>query len=434
MLTDSYKMTHWLQYPPETETVYSYFESRGGLFPYTVFFGLQYLLKRYLAGVVVTPDEVGETHDFAKLHFGGQEGLFNLKGWEHIALDHGGVLPIRICAVPEGSVVPVHTPLMTVENTCPQCYWLTNYLETLLVQAWYPTTVATLSREAKKIFAAYLAKTADKSAIPNLDFKLHDFGFRGVSSVESAAIGGAAHLVNFKGTDTFAALALLRDYYHEPCAGFSIPASEHSTITSWGEAHEIEAIRNMLTQYPQSLVACVCDSYNIYAAVKAIGTTLKDAVLARNGTLVVRPDSGNPSIVVCDVLAELWHYFGGTTNSKGYKVLDPHVRVIQGDGISNLGSIDDILSAMEGKGWSTDNIAMGMGGGLLQKVNRDTNSFAFKCSAIKVAGQWRDVYKSPVTDPGKRSKAGRFDLPVVFEDGRLLVDHKLEDIRKLAAL
>jgi nicotinamide phosphoribosyltransferase len=344
-------------------------------------------------------------------HFGGGQ-VFNRAGWEHILNKHDGYLPVRIMAVPEGTVVPGRNVLMTLVNTDPDCFWLTNYLETLLVQTWYPVTVATQSREMKKIIMRYLEETGDPAGIA---FKLHDFGFRGVSSVETAGIGGAAHLVNFMGTDTFEALVVARKYYGERMAGFSIPASEHSTITSWGKENEVDAMRNMLTQYPTGLVACVSDSFDIYKACSELwGKELKDEVLARDGTLVVRPDSGDPPVVVVKILELLWDAFGGEINDKGYRVLDPHVRVIQGDGI-DFEMLEKILSAMKNNKLSADNIAFGSGGGLLQKLNRDTLKFAFKCSSITINGEEADVYKDPITDKGKGSKRGR--LKLVKEDG-----------------
>merc|ERR1712151_1393474 len=194
-----------------------------------------------------------------------------------------------------GTVLPYKNVLFTMENTDPKCFWLTNYLETLLVQVWYPTTVCTQSREQKKIIKTWMTKTGCTEQVDGGAhlFKLHDFGFRGVSSVESAALGGAAHLVNFRGTDTLAALMMVNDCYGSECAGFSIPASEHSTITSWGKEREVMAFKNMLEQYPTGLVACVSDSYNIYDACEKLwGDKLKAEIENRDGTLIVRPDSG----------------------------------------------------------------------------------------------------------------------------------------------
>ena len=452
LLTDSYKGSHYKQYPPCTETVYSYFESRGGRWTDVVFFGLQYYLKRYLAGSRIDAARIAEAEAIFVRHFG-SAAFFNRAGWEHIVRNHDGRLPVRIRAVAEGSVVPNLNVLMTIENTDPACFWLTNYLETLLVQVWYGSTVATQSREMKKILLRFLAETGDPAGA---DFKLHDFGFRGVSSVETAGVGGAAHLVNFRGSDTMAGLLVARDFYGCEMAGFSIPAAEHSTITAWGPDHEVDAYANMLEQFPHGLVAVVSDSYDIFRACSEIwGGRLRDKVLHRDGTLVIRPDSGDPTAVLPRVLDILGERFGCETNAKGYKVLDPHVRVIQGDGI-DFDSLSAILEAMKAKGWSADNIAFGSGGGLLQKLNRDTLQFAFKCSSATIRGQERDVFKQPVTDTGKRLRrrsrlkpfvhdqggyrtvphdaAGDDQLIEVFRDGLLLHDWTFSQIRERAEI
>lgn len=402
LLTDSYKVSHYLQYPDKTEKVSSYFESReGAKFPEGVFFGLQYYLETYLAGKVVTEEKIQYAKELTALHFGSE--VFNEKGWRYILEKHDGHLPIQIKAVPEGTVVPQSNVLMAVENTDKNCYWLTNYLESILLHPWYGCTVATQSREMKKIIQKYLIKTGTPELI---DFKLHDFGFRGVSSIETAAVGGAAHLLNFKGTDTLVGCVLAKEIYDCPIAGFSIPAAEHSTITSWTREGEEKAYENMLEKYPKGFVAVVSDSYDIYNACKNIwGKKLREKVLNRDGTLVIRPDSGDPPKVVCEILHILYEAFGGRVNEKGYKVLDDHIRIIQGDGI-DFDMLDMILCEMEKQGFSADNIAFGSGGGLLQKLNRDIQKFAFKCCAITVDGKQHDVYKDPVTDPGKISKRG----------------------------
>lgn len=404
--SDSYKMCHWKQYPPKTQKVYSYFESRGGRFKHTLFFGLQAILKKYLEGQVVTKEKIDEAEIIAKGHFG-NNSYFNRVGWEYILEKHEGRLPVVIKAVEEGTIVPVRNALITIENTDPNCYWLTNYLETLLVQVWYPITVATQSWYMKQKILDYLELTGDPSLI---DFKLHDFGFRGVSSVETAGMGGMAHLVNFKGTDTLEGIMYAIKYYGGIICGHSIPASEHSTITSWGRDNESKAYKNMLTQYPTGLVACVSDSFDIYNACEKIwGEELRMEVNKREGTLVIRPDSGDPKKVVPKVLDILGQQFGFTVNHKGFKVLNPKVRVIQGDGIS-YDTFEGIMQSIIDKKWSMDNLAFGSGGGLLQKLDRDTCKFAFKCSSITVDGKEQDVFKQPITDMGKSSKAGRLAL------------------------
>lgn len=403
--TDSYKASHWLQYPPGTDATFFYVESRGGTYDRTVFFGLQAILKEYLAKPV-THAHVDEARDLFAAH--GEP--FNEAGWRYIVDHHGGLLPIRIRAVPEGTVVPTHQALMTIESTDPAAFWVPSYLETMLLRIWYPVTVATISWHAKQTIRQFLERSSD-DVEEQLPFKLHDFGSRGVSSAESAAIGGAAHLVNFLGTDTVSGLLLARAHYHEPMAGFSIPAAEHSTITSWGRQNEAEAYRNMIRQFakPGAIVAVVSDSYDIYHAItEHWGKTLRQEVIDSGATVVVRPDSGDPVAVVHQCLELLDEAFGHTVNAKGYKVLN-HVRVIQGDGI-NPTSIRAILDRVTSAGYATDNVAFGMGGALLQQLNRDTQKFALKCSAARVNGAWIDVWKDPVTDKGKQSKRGRMTL------------------------
>lgn len=446
--TDSYKASHFLQYPPNTAGQFSYLESRGGMYDRTVFFGLQYILKEYLSKPILE-EHVIEAAELYKSH--GEP--FNLDGWMHVVRDHKGKLPLKIRAVPEGSVIPTHNVLMTVENTCPHCFWLTSYMETILVRLWYPISVATRSWFAKKKILDILNATSDDPQA-NVAFKLHDFGSRGVSSSESAAIGGAAHLINFMGTDTVIALKLLRDHYNIPMAGFSIPAAEHSTITAWGREGEVEAYRNMLKQFakPGSLVAVVSDSYDIWAAAEKMwGEQLRQQVIDSGATVVIRPDSGNPADVVFRLLNILDSKFGSVTNRKGYKVLN-HVRIIQGDGV-NEESIREVLAkAARDGGFSADNVNFGMGGALLQQLNRDTQKFAYKCSAVRIGDEWRDVSKDPIGDSSKRSKAGRLDLihkdgiyqtvvgqdwqsamRTVFFEGDIMIDESFSEIRSRAA-
>ena len=453
--TDSYKASHWLQYPPQTTLVHSYLESRGSEREYreTVFFGLQYILKNYFSEPI-TADEIEEAAEMIPAH-----GLaFNVAGWNRLLEKHGGRLPLKIRAVPEGSVVPVKNALMTIENTDPEFYWLVSWFETQLMRIWYPITVATQSFYLKRDIYQFLSETAD-DADSEIAFKLHDFGSRGVSSQESAALGGAAHLLSFMGSDTMTALLLLKNFYHSEMAGFSIPAAEHSTITSWGRDREADAYRNMLRQFakPGKVVAVVSDSWNIYNAVEKIwGEELKQEVIDSGATVVIRPDSGEPVEVVTKVAHLLADKFGTTINSKGFRVLNT-VRIIQGDGVNPV-SIKAILESLKAHDFSASNIAFGMGGALLQKVNRDTLEFAYKCSAIMVNGELRDVYKQPITDAGKNSKRGRLDLirdqngfktvrlpdaatvaapnsmmTTAFENGEVLLDETLDAIRQRVA-
>ncbi len=453
--TDSYKASHWLQYPPQTELVHSYLESRGcdRDWSETVFFGLQYILKRYFLERF-TREMVEEAREVITAH--GEP--FNYEGWTRLIAKHGGRLPLIVRAVPEGSVVPLRNVLMTVENTDPEFFWLTSWFETQLMRIWYPCTVATQSFQIKRDVYRFLSETADDPDA-EIGFKVHDFGARGVSSQETAAIGGAAHLVNFFGTDTMAALLIHRDFYNTPMAGFSIPAAEHSTITSWGRGNEAEAYRNMLRNFakPGALVAVVSDSWNIFEAVEKIwGETLRREVVDSGATVVIRPDSGEPVEVVSRVARILGEKFGTDVNTKGYKVLR-NVRIIQGDGV-NQQSIRAILERLKAEGFSASNVAFGIGGALLQKIDRDTLKFAYKCSAIVTDGKLIEVYKQPITDAGKNSKRGRLDLVhrnglfetvkleapglssladsamrTVYRDGELLIDDDLATIRDRSA-
>lgn len=403
--TDSYKLSHWLQYPVGMDGMFSYIESRGCGFDRSVMFGLQPILLDFFTRRI-TREDVAMAKEIAAAH--GEP--FNEAGFLRIVDTHEGFWPLRIRALPEGSVVPASVPMVTVESTDPELAWAVSYVETILLQLWYPVTVATLSWSVRQVIAGFLAETSDDVA-GQLPFKLHDFGYRGTSSPQTAARGGLAHLLSFRGTDTLAAVLAARAYYDEPMAGYSIPAAEHSTITSWGPEAEVDAYRNMIRQFgkPGAVFACVSDSTDIYRAVdKLWGEVLRQDVIDSGATLVVRPDSGDPVEVVLRCAQLLERHFGADTNGKGYKVLR-NVRLIQGDGINDR-TVRDILASLKSNAYSADNIAFGMGGGLLQQVNRDTLRFAMKCSAIRVDGVWRDVWKNPVTDPGKASKRGRMTV------------------------
>lgn len=451
--TDSYKASHWLQYPPNTQKVFSYIESRGGKYQKHLFFGLQAYIKEYLTKPI-TKSMIDEAEEIFKWH--GEP--FNRKGWERIIEKYQGYLPLKIRSVKEGTVLPTKNVLVSVENTDPEFFWLTSYVETSMLRAvWYGTTVASNSWSIKQVIKKALEKSGNVEGLP---FKLHDFGARGVSSLESAEIGGAAHLVNFMGTDTISGIMHAKKYYNAGTNfAFSIPAAEHSTMTTWGGKNgEVVAMRNMLQKFakPNSLVAVVSDSYDIYNAVSNLwGRKLKQEVLNSGATVVVRPDSGHPATVVLKVVQLLEEAFGSKVNDKGYKVLHPAVRVIQGDGI-NEDSIIEILDSLMKAGYSADNIAFGMGGALLQQVDRDTLKFAMKASAAFINNKWTDVYKDPITDKGKVSKRGKISLyrnefghietrpegmsdghwsdimEDVFENGKLLRDQSFEEIRELA--
>ena len=512
--TDSYKTSHWNQYPRGTEAVYSYFESRkGAKFDVTPFFGLQYILKAYFTGVRVTEEKLNQARLLVAIHFGqttlekitpyifnkhltlmtmapvfdtdgvqtgvkqvinpsiridwdryfkdtNQKEMFNFAGWNHILKNHGGVLPLRIKAVPEGSPIPTGNVLMTVENLDPKnTFWLTNYVESILTHVWYPSTVAALSRKTKQVIKGFLAETGTDDFF--LNFKLHDFGYRGVTSDEAAGIGGMAHLVNFMGTDTVPAMEFAMFYYGASPDGlaFSVPATEHSVMTALGAGGEEEVVDNLLREYPTGILSVVADSYDIYNFVEHIvGEVFAKRINDRNGIFVIRPDSITPTHMTPEaemvwIVQTLAQKLGYTVNDKGFLVLNPKVRVLWGDGI-DLDGIARILQALKDAKLSTDNIAcFGMGGGLLQKVNRDTQRFAFKSCAQKRNGQWFDIYKLP-KDLSKASKRGRLKLVktetgfdtvpesdpredvmvTVFENGNLTREFTFDEVRKNAAV
>ncbi|MGP9545337.1 nicotinate phosphoribosyltransferase [Psychrobacter sp. AOP7-B1-25] len=451
--SDSYKTSHWVQYPSGSEYLSSYIEARKGDYD-VVFFGLQAFIKEYLS-TPITHQDIDEAEKVIQAH-----GLtFNRAGWEHLIEKHDGYLPLRIQAVPEGSIVPVSNVVCQVINTDPEFYWLPSYIETALLRAiWYPSTVASVSHYCKDIIRQALEKSADNTE--SLPFRLHDFGSRGASSQETVALGSLAHLVNFAGTDSMTALVAASRWYKmsDDMPAFSIPAAEHSTMTAWGRDGETAAFHNMIEQFggEDKAFSVVSDSYDLWNAIDNIwGDALKDEVKNMGGTLVIRPDSGEPTKVVREALERLAVKFGTTVNSKGYKVLPDYVRIIQGDGISPQ-SLSKIIDVVIKAGFSIENVTFGMGGGLLQQVNRDTMSWAMKSSAIRIDGTWKDIYKDPVTSRSKRSKKGRLALvkgdngqlntvkenemnePAdnllrdIYVDGQLLIEDSLTTIRERA--
>jgi len=406
LLTDSYKLSHYTQYPKDMAWMQSYMESRGGKYEDIVWFGLQYYL-RFMDSMFhkVDVDQLSFISSLAAQH-----GVpFNAIGW-HRLVSELGYLPLKIYAVPEGSIQKPHSVLMTIESTDPESAWLVNYMETLLMKLWYSCTVATKAYHVRKI----ISKHYHSVGLPFNAFAYHNFGDRGSTSVEAAMIGGMAHLTQFMGTDNFSSLSVLMSNYGVvENTGFSIPATEHSTVTSWGKEHEHTFIENYIESFkgtPYKMVACVLDSYDLMSAVKFC-CSLKDKVEHEDyPTLVMRPDSGNPLEIIPDMLQTMFQSKLSTTVQNGYILFDKY-RIIWGDGISPE-MIDLILSKVISMGYSPANIAFGSGGDLMQKVNRDTCKFAIKCCAIKLDdGTVREVYKEPKTDLSKTSKKGIQKLP-----------------------
>lgn len=437
LLADGYKYSHHKLYYPGTSKVFSYLESRGGKFDSTVFYGLQYFLKEYLEGFAFTQQDLDEAEPILQQVFG-RDDIFDKSKFQYILDTYDGKLPVRIKAVPEGAVVPTSNVLMTIENTDPNCFWLTNFLETLLMQVWYPITVATISREVKKVLTHYYKETASAGAEAGIEYVLNDFGVRGASSIETASLGGSAHLVNFQGSDNITGSVLAQRYYNTATVfGKSIPATEHSICTLLGEKGELDIFKHVLETFPTGTVACVSDSYNIFRACEQYwGEDLKAEILDRDGVLVIRPDSGDPITTLLHIFPILFDKFGYTLNEKGYKVLPPQVRVIQGDGV-NYDAIKDIYQALKENEISAENLALGMGGALLQKLDRDTQQFALKCSYAEINGEGVAVQKRPtemdangnIGESTKKSKGGKLKLIKLNGEYRTVVESEYPEIK-----
>lgn len=417
---DSYKHSHLSMYPKGITNLFSYIEARGGEFDDIVPFGIQAFVNSYLQ-YQITRKDVIQAKKLILAH--GEpftEEQYSL--WMNIIDKYNGYLPLRINSVKEGLVLKPKNILVSIESTDPDYFWLPSYIETQLLRAvWYPTTVASVSYACKKILWKYCTQTSDNPQ-ESIKFRLHDFGGRGCTSHESSMIGGAAHLVNFYGTDTLSCLPYIQEYYAdcEYIVGYSIPASEHGVITIWGRENEERAYENILDHYAKKgkMVAVVSDSYNIYHAVQELwGNSLREKLLNSEAVLVIRPDSGEPTEILPELLSIAAKVFGYTINSKGYKLLPPYVRFIQGDGMTRH-TINDICKSIVNSGFSIDNVNFGMGKGLLQDCDRDTSKFAQKvCAASTDNGEtWFDVYKDPITDSGKMSKKGRQKLIFTEEE------------------
>ncbi|KWW97309.1 Nicotinamide phosphoribosyltransferase [Carbonactinospora thermoautotrophica] len=407
---DNYKHCHYPLYPPGTEYVSSYIESRGGAFPVTMFVGLQAFIREYLMRPI-TLEDIDEAEFVVR-----EQGMhFNRENWLGILNDYDGFLPVEIEAVPEGTVLPTRNVLVQVINTDPKYYWVTSFFETALLRAvWYPTTIGTVSWLCKQVIKEALARTSDHPEL--VRSILHDYGARGVSSQESAALGGLAHLVNFSQSDTVPGILAAKKYYNAGHVSNSGPNSEHAGFCAWGRDGEADAMRNMLRTYRDNGVALLLtDTYDHENAVKnIIGRELRDEIRNFPGLVGIRPDSGDVVQVTADTVEWLMDSFGYETNSKGFKVLPPFIRVVQGDGVT-FESLPKIYIELERRGLAADNALFGMGGGLLQHWNRDTMNFGQKASAVRVNGEWRAIAKSPTGADFKASKAGR--LALKYENG-----------------
>lgn len=476
---DGYKLDHRRQYPNCTEYVYSNWTPRGSRVDgveEVVFVGLQYYLDKYLGEEFdeffeLDEDEVADRYERRVNGYLGP----NTIGTEHIrALHRLGYLPLRFKALPEGMSVPLRVPMLTVENTHPDFGWLVNYLETLMsTTLWMPMTAATLAKHFRELLLHWAEVTGSSKEF--IDFQAHDFSFRGMAGFEAAQLAGFGHLTQFVGTDTIPAIDFVEDYYGVPegyLVGASVAATEHSVMCAGGEDDELQTYSRLIDLYPSGIVSVVSDTWDLWKVLTETIPALHDKIMARDGKLVVRPDSGNPADIICGdpdagihqpaykgVVELLWEEFGGTVNEKGFKTLDQHIGVIYGDAI-NYDRANEILRRLAEKGFAADNIVFGVGSFTYQYNTRDTFGFAMKSTNVTINGEDKPIFKDPVTDSGeKKSLHGRLIvvetenglqvldqtqaeerdrlhgddlLTTVWEDGRFLVRHTFDEVRKRA--
>ncbi len=406
LAADSYKLSHAFAYPSDVEGMFSYIESRTNGKDIIIPFGLQMFLKEHLM-IPITNADIDEAEEFASLH--GEP--FARGKWQYIVDRYNGYFPVSIMAVPEGTPVRSGNILVGVWCTDPEVFWVTSYIEDVLLRAvWYPSSIASMDYEIKKDIAHFYRISGANMAI--LPFALHDFGARGVTCHEQAERGGAAHLVNFMGSDTMEGIRAANYYYKEKMAGFSVPATEHSVECSFGldVEGEKEYIRNVLTNLakPGGIVSIVIDGKDVYRCAEVLCTEFKDTIIASECKIVFRPDSGDMMEVVPRLLRMQELAFGYTTTSTGHKTIK-YVGILQGDGVDHM-SIRSLLGKILSLGYSADCVVFGSGGALLQKVNRDTYKWAMKASAIYVDKKWIGISKDPITDSGKSSKEGVLHL------------------------
>jgi nicotinamide phosphoribosyltransferase len=429
LVIDGYKTGHKDQYPENTQEVYSNFTPRNNKHfkswnndNKVVFFGLQYFIKDFIIkewnnNFFNRPkhEVIDEYQELLSEYLGSKQDTYHLERLHDL-----GYLPIVIKAVDEGTVTPIKTPLITIKNTLPDYYWLTNYLETILsCYMWLPITSATTARQYKMLFKHFANETSDDEGF--IFYQGHDFSMRGMSSPQSAIMSGMAHLTSFTGTDTVPAISMIKKVYggnpDNFIIGRSVPATEHSVMCLGEKETEIDTFKRLINDvYPTGVVSIVSDTWDYWKVITEYLPQLKDNILNRDGTVVIRPDSGDPVKIVCGdqykhthheqvgSIQMLWEIFGGTVNSKGYKVLNPQIRLIYGDGIT-LEVAEKILEILKEKGFSSENIIFGIGSYSYQYVTRDTLGFAVKATSGVVNNQRVSIFKDPKTDNGLKKSA-----------------------------
>lgn len=451
MQTDGYKLDHRRQYPDGTTEVYANWTARGSRIKgieHVVFVGLQALIQRRLmedfeAFFAADVDDIcSEYQEMLNTYLGPND-----IGTDHIrALHNLGYLPLEFKALPEGTRVPIRVPMFTVRNTHPDFFWLVNYLETIIsTEAWMPCTSATLAAQIRQMMNKWAFKTT--GTIEGVGFSGHDFSMRGMAGAGAANLSGMGHLVAFTGTETVPVLQFIDDYY--PFEGFlagTVPATEHSVMCAGGMENERDTILRLLKLYPTGILSIVCDTWDFWNTITNILPSLKDEIMARDGKLVVRPDSGDPADIICGNMSNyeiraayqedhegwghgpenigaiqiLWDNFGGTVNDLGYKVLDDHIGLIYGDSMDH-DRIDVINFRLEKKGFASTNWVAGIGSFRYQYQTRDTFGFAMKSTNAVIKGEDKAIFKDPKTDSGlKKSLKGRIVVIKSPEDGKLI--------------
>jgi nicotinamide phosphoribosyltransferase len=450
LLTDGYKTGHHQQYPKGTTLVYSNFTPRSNKYgpkgvDKVVSFGQQMVMRQihdafHLEFFSQPKHEVcGEMKRELSMYLGTDYDVSHFE-----ALHDLGYLPIVVKIIPEGELVPIKVPVLTIYNTHPDFYWITNYLETIISNLlWKPMTSATIAHTYRKVLTKWQEKT-DKERAWFVDWQAHDFSMRGLDSIDATISSGIGHLTSFLGTDSLPALGGARKYYGETgFIGGSVNATEHSVMCAGTKDDEIGTFRRLLETYPTGILSVVSDTWDLWEVCTHHVRVLKDEILARDGKLVIRPDSGNPSDIVCGyntaevheyhdydtnhpsykgVIELLWDVFGGTVNEQGYRVLDPHIGAIYGDSIT-LERAEEICRRLASKGFASTNIVFGVGSFTYQYNTRDTFGFAMKATYVEVNGEGREIFKDPITDDGtKKSATGLLHVTKHSENGYMLVD------------
>jgi len=434
LLTDGYKTGHHLQYPVGTQLVYSNFTPRSNKYgpkgaDNVVSFGQQMIMKQIHDAFQndffsKSKDEVcGEMKRELSMYLGTD---YNVSHFEK--LHDLGYLPIHVKILKEGTLVPMRVPVLTIYNTHPEFYWVTNYLETIISNLlWKPMTSATISHTYRKVLTKWQEKTAkEKSWF--IDWQGHDFSMRGMDSIDATVASGLGHLTSFMGTDSLPAIYGARKYYSETeMVGGSVNATEHSVMCAGTKDDEIGTFRRLMETYPSGILSVVSDTWDLWKVCTEYLPILKDEVLARDGKLVIRPDSGDPVDILCGDISQyryeleegetrlngpkekgvielLWDVFGGEVNEQGYKVLDPHIGAIYGDSIT-IDRADEICRRLESKGFASTNVVLGIGSFTYQYNTRDTFGFAMKATYVEVDGEGREIFKDPITDDGMKKSA-----------------------------